>query len=467
MRLMICSQEWESTKKQVIVGKEVRNAPYLLFYSNMSGETIKLIEGKIEELYNSLMSRPLQVLSIFNDFFGEDKVDMQGYWSLDKFKSWMSIEPLSTYIPNGDIVSMNRNDWSMYRTRAITDLPGDQIEKVVNVLTNTTAKEKIGNAKFNDIFILVHFPHVRVTNEHDRFVDINHLWAKVKVMYDGTLNGGFKLNRSEYTMLHFSSGYMHSHISCIPTNDFTYFQSPCTGSGPINGTISALNRDYDEDMWNMFCLELSKYVTVESIAGRPYNYLERLGTDNMEMGVDRFITYLSPDYYEGALSSDKLKEFIRGFINSKKLKFNYVNGSYSIGMSLIEFIVLISNEFIKWYNDQFNKEELTAKFVKLKREGILEECIIDNGKIYYDRGRNNVNSYAQYIGKKVCMFKGREVTIDITDFAEVRNENKSIILNTHTALYILATILKVLNYRYGRGKATHESNQLGTEVRYL
>ena len=24
-------------------------------------------------------------------------------------------------------------------------------------------------------FILVHFPHVRVTNEHDRFVDINHL----------------------------------------------------------------------------------------------------------------------------------------------------------------------------------------------------------------------------------------------------------------------------------------------------
>ena len=65
------------------------------------------------------------------------------------------------------------------------------------------------------------------------------------------------------------------------------------------------------------------------------------------------------------------------------------------------------------------------------------------------------------------MFKGREVTVDITDIAEVRNENKSIILNTRTALYILATILKVLNYRYGRSKATHESNQLGTEVRYL
>ena len=430
----------------------------------MSGETTKLIEEKIEELYNSLMDKPLRVLSIFNDFFGEDKVDMQGYWSLDKFKSWMNIEPLSTYIPEG---AMDRGDWSMYKTRAITDFRGNQVEKVVNMLTSTIVKEIIGNVKFNNIFILVHFPHVRVTNEHDRFVDINHLWAKVKVMYNGTLNGKFTLNRSEYTMLHISSGYLHSHVSGIPIRDFTNFMDPCTGSGPINGTISALNRDYDEDMWNMFCLELSKYVTVESIAGRPYNYLEKLGTSNMEIGMDRFITYLSPYYYGEVLSPDKLKEFVRDFINSRKLKFNYVNGSYSIGMSLIEFIVLISNEFIKWYNDQFNKEELTAKFTDLKREGVLRECIIDNGKIYYDNGRNNVNNYAQYIGKKVCMFKGREVTVDITDIAEVRNENKSIILDIRTALYILATILKVLNYRYGRSKATHESNQLGTEVRYL
>lgn len=433
----------------------------------MSGETIKLIEEKIEELYNSLMDKPLRVLGIFNDFFGEDKVDMQGYWSLDKFKSWMNIEPLSTYIPDDNIVSMNMNGWSMYKTWSITDLPGDQVEKVVNVLTNTTVKERIGNAKFNGIFILVHFPHVRVTNEHDRFVDINHLWAKVKVSYNGTLNGGFTLNRSEYTLLHIRSHYMHSHISSIPTGDFTQFQNPCTGRGPINGTISALNRDYDEDMWNMFCLELSKYVTVESVAGVPYNYLEKLGTNDMEVGVDRFITYLSPNYYGSVITPDKFREFVRYFISSKKLKFNYVNGSYSIGMSLIEFIVLISNEFIKWYNDQFNKEELTAKFADLKRHGILRECIIDNGKIYYDRGRNNVNNYTQYIGKKVCVFKEREITVDITDIAEVRNENKSIILNTQTALYILNIILKVLNYRYGRNKATHESNQLGTEVRYL
>lgn len=433
----------------------------------MSGETIKLIEEKIEELYNSLMDRPLRVLDIFNDFFGEDKVDMQGYWSLDRFKSWMDIEPLSTYIPNSSIAGMSNNDWNMYKAMSITDLPKSQVEKVIGAIIGNVVKEKISSLKFNKIFILVHFPHVRVTNEHDRFVDINHLWAKVKVMYNGTLNGGFTLNRSEYTLLHFRSNYMHSHISNIPTSDFTQFQNPCTGSGPINGTISTLNRDYDKDMWNMFCLELSKYVTVESVAGVPYHYLEKLGTRDMEAGIDRFITYLSPNYYGADIAPDKFKKFVRYFINSKKLKFNYVNGSYSIGMSLIEFIVLISNEFIKWYNDQFNKEELTAKFTDLKRHGVLRECIIDNGKIYYDMGRNNVNNYTRYIGKKVCVFKGREITVDITDIAGVRNENKSILLDIQTALYILTIILKVLNYRYGRNKATHEGNQLGTEVRYL
>ena len=431
----------------------------------MSGETIKLIEEKIEELYNSLMDRPLQVLSIFNDFFGKDKVDMQGYWSLDKFKAWMNIEPLSTYISNRAVVGMSSDDWGMYQTWPITDLPGNQVEKVINVLTSTSVKDVVGHTKFDSTFILVHFPHVRVTNEHDRFVDINNLWAKVRIMYNGTLNGGFALNRSEYTLLHFRSGYMHSHVMGIPKYDFTYFQDPCTGTGPINGTISSLNRDYDEDMWNMFCLELSKYVTVESISGRPYKYLEKLGVSDME-AEDRFVTYLVPNFLR-RLSWNKMKEFVREFVNSKKLKFNYVNGSYSIGMSFIEFMVLISNEFIEWYNDQFNRGMLTVKFSELKGAGILKECIISNGKIYYDKGRNNVNNYARYIGKKVCMFKGREITIDITDIAEVGNENKSIILDTHTALYILTTILKVLNYRYGRNKAAREGNQLGTEVRYL
>ena len=58
-------------------------------------------------------------------------------------------------------------------------------------------------------------------------------------------------------------------------------------------------------------------------------------------------------------------------------------------------------------------------------------------------------------------------TIDITDLDSINDENKNIILNPQIALYILTTILKVLNYRYGRTKAIHRDNQIDTEVRYL
>ena len=429
----------------------------------MNKEEVKTIEEHIEELYNTIMEKPLRILEIFNDFFGEDRVDMQGYWSLDKFKAWINIEPIQTYISENDS-RLNREDWSTYKTFAIVDLPSNYATNILSNITQRTT-DFIASNKFNSMYILVHFPQVRVTNEHDRFVDITNLWAKVCICSNGSMRGSFSLNRSSYPLLHFSSNYMHSHVSSIPTNDFTSFQTPCFGSGPVRDTMSSLNREFDEDLWNMFCLELSKYVTVESISGTPYNYLERLGSRNMTTGIDRFYTYLNTS--NNIIGDDKLREFVKYFINSKKLKFNYVNGSYSIGMSLIEYIILISNSFIAWYNDQFNKRELPYPFERLKRSGFLNECIINNGKIYYENDVENINRYTQYVGKRVCIFKGREVKLEITDMAEAVNENKTIIFNTQNALYILSTILKVLNYRYGRNKAISESTEFGTEVRYL
>ena len=40
------------------------------------------------------MEKPLQVLNIFNDLFGEERVDMQGYSSLEEFKSWIYDAPI-------------------------------------------------------------------------------------------------------------------------------------------------------------------------------------------------------------------------------------------------------------------------------------------------------------------------------------------------------------------------------------
>lgn len=434
---------------------------------SMSEENIKRFNESVHSLYNAITDKPLRVLSIFNDFFGVDKVDMQGVWSEDRLRSWLEVEPITSYLYRGNS-NIASSDWDTYFTKSIMNLPQSEFEWALSSLSCENTIANIIDSKFRNIFILVRFPHVRITNEHDRYVDINHLWAKIKITSNGTMNGGFTLNRSEYQAVHFMSDYMHSHISGIPKDDFTRFQSPCTGDGPINSTMSSLHREFDNDLWQLFCLELSKYVTVESIAGRPYKYLERIGTGNMDAGVSSFTVFNTPRYWNDSMGSqDKLKEFVKYFVQGNHLKFNYVNGSYSIGMSFIEFMVLISNEFIKWYNEQFNDKKVTATLESLKRNNVVRECIISNGKIYYNNSRNNANNLASYVGRKVCTFKGVEITLSITGVSEVNDENKSIILDPQTALFILNQILKVLNYRYGRKTATHTEYQVGTEVRYL
>ena len=424
----------------------------------------ELIESKIEELYSLLMDKPNQVLAIFNDFFGEDKVDMQGFMSVDELKSWLSVTPISAYTSR-EVLGMSMGDYNTYRSQPLTNLRGEVLDLVLNQLCSEIV-DTIGDIKFSSGFILVHFPHVRITNEYNRFVDINHLYAKVRVLYNGSMNGYFSLNRAEYTYLHISSGYMHSHVSDIPTSDFTKFQTPCTGTGPINDTISNLSNEFDSDIWRLFCLELSKYVEVESIAGTPYHRLENLGTSNMGAGenVFRVVNQLR---YEDSIK-EMIKEFVPYFIKQGKLKFNYANGSYSIGMSFTEYILVISNEFIDWYNKKYNNKEWRYTFDTLKRSDVLKEGIIANNKIYYENSRRNVNSCAAYNGKRMCTFKGKDVLINIVDINEVKEDNKSIILNTNIALYILSKILRVINYRYGKAEQRdQEGNRISEKVRYF
>lgn len=426
----------------------------------------ELIENKIEELYSLLMNKPNQVLAIFNDFFGEDRVDMQGFMNIGEFKSWLDITPISEYISR-ELFNMRKEDYYTYVEQCITDLKGDILDAVIDLLCSDEVAEIIGRKKFSTGFILVHFPHVRVTNEYNKFVDINHLYAKIKILHDGSMNGCFALNRAEYTYLHISNGYMHSHVGNIPMSDFTQFQTPCTGTGPINNTMSNLSREFDSDIWRLFCLELSKYVEVESIAGTPYHRLENLGTSNMRAGegVFKVVNYL--DYYEDGIEG-MIKDFVSYFIKQGKLKFNYANGSYSIGMSFTEYMLVISNEFIDWYNKKFNNKELRYTFDTLKGDNILKEGIIANNKIYYENSCRNVNLYVAYNGKRMCTFKGADVLINIVDLNEVKEGNKSIILNASIALCILSKILRVINYRYGKTEQRdQEGNRISEKVRYF
>lgn len=425
------------------------------------------ITKKAQEIYDSLMYFPRKVLDIFNDFFGEDRVDLQGFLTFEEFINILKQRKLECFFSSKTLI---------YNTAEFKALPKEGKDMVIALLDNdaldvpvlsdnavatymlpimTTA---ITNTMAREGYILVHFPNVRVTNENDRFVDISHLWVKVGVKSNGAGAGFFAMNRSEYQLSHMQADYMHSHVSGIPFSNFTQFKPPCLGSGPIKNTLATLAIGYDEAMWQLFCLELDKYVRVESISGVPYRYLEKISNrEGMTIGASTFTMEASYNRYTSRFTKDNMKDFVVYLIEKGKLRFNFINGNYGLAMSYIDYMVLISNEFIEWYNHRFNQHIVTSSYAQLISSRILKECIIDNGKILYFTGNTASNrDYLNYEGRGVCMFKGKPVNIHIID--DNRGpENKVVLIDSEIAETIAKAILETINYKYGRKEEREEA----------
>lgn len=387
---------------------------------------------ELRQVYNTATEKPLRVLDIFNEFFGEDKVDLQGLPSYETIESGYNNLRNSHYDKRAYIESMCSN-----------------------------------------MFILVHFPRVKVTNEFDRYTFVNHLYAKVSIDSYGRLRSKFSLNRSEYTVQHFTCNYMHSHISNIPINNFEQFQIPCTGSGPINNTICSLIHEYDEDLWKLFCLELDKFVQVESISGTPYHRLESLSTmrsSSYVMDSSIYFTNKIDCYTLGGgyqtpckINMAQLGLFTKFVIDQNALKFTYNGGKYQVAMSPVDFQITMSNLFIKWYNREFNKGNLTTSYGELIGSHILESCKFISGKIWRSSGNTgSLRNYTAYIGSKICTFKGRDILLTIPDSTVTEGpDNTLLILNTKISNYIITKILNVINFKYGNNDNQENPNDEG------
>lgn len=380
-----------------------------------------------ENLYDNLMEKPRRILEIFSDYFGEDKVDMQGFRTKEEFC---------------ENKSLGRND-----TDAIS-LP-------------------------SGTFILVWFPQVKVTNEYNKSVDIQDLYAKVKIDTEGQLIGKFCLNRATYPLSHMRADYMHSHIPGINISNFSNFLTPCTGNGPINATIGGLNREFDEDMWQLFCSELEDFTQVESIEGVPYRKLEAIGA-NRTSGVTQKFLYVArgfygkvarPSYEFRSVDLGIIPDFTRYLLKNVSLPMEYSNGTYCIGMSYYDAAILISNKFIEWFNLEDNPYRRLYDFRYLKDMNILGEYIIVDGKIYVIRAIESINNYRNYEGKLVCKFKGKEIKLHIGETPS-SEQHSATLLQENVIRDIVSAICKVVNLRYGR-KEGEEESELDRQTFYV
>lgn len=324
------------------------------------------------------------------------------------------------------------------------------------------------NVDLQDNYIIIHFPKVTVTNEHDRSIDITHLWVRVPVDTNGTICGVFEMIRSEFTLDQFRSGYSHSHIPFRDKHNYNIWADPCLGSGPIRGTIASLSREFSEDMWNLFCLELSKYVTVESLAGTPYMYLERVGAANTrEETVD-----FPFRYNDGEISSEYngiAAQFIPFILSKRPFNFNFVNGSYGIAMSDRNIFVTLSNLFIEFYNSLPEDSRPSKEYlfgINLLRRG---KYIDNNFKYIINTGDIHISRYNDIIGEELFTFKGTPVLFNITDSNNIPVEedpNMSIFLSKSFVVSIIDRILRTINNKYGQ-QITEESDFSGEEQEYV
>lgn len=440
------------------------------------------IKKQVHELYDSIMERPNQILQFFQDFFGEERVDMQGFPSKDEFYGNLSTRMIDSFITREEVINstayrnMSGEDQLLVRTFWDNEEAWSHSVTTDAVLAQyflPIMREKLGNMVFNDLFILIYFPTVRITNEFDKYVDIKELWLKVPFNWQGKGKGYFGVNRSNYPLNQFKHEYMHSHVSSIPRSNFENFQTPCTGRGPINSTLSTLAIGYDEAIWQLLCLELDRYVRVESIDGVPHHRLENIPASEMGDAKDKFSmqSLRGVVHYSSIFGREQFKLFIKYLLETKKIRFNYSNGSYGIGMSFIDTVVLISNEFISWYNTEYNKHTFDLSYHDLVNIGVIKECIITNGKIYIPRAvrRGSRDDYQRYVGKKICTFKGREITLTIDGVLSSEEEslNRTRILNLQYIEAIVCGILRILNYGYGREERSETSTGVSPQTRYI
>ena len=385
----------------------------------------------LSELKKEVFKEVYGVYEIFQDFFGEDFVDLQ-------FKDRRGdILFEDSYIIPCDISLESLSE---------TDLTESQLEQAENL-----AQRWIPS-------IYVWWPTVTITNEHDRSITIKDLYAKIDLSLNGTIPyeyDGFRLLRSTFPYIQFKEGYVHSHVPrlCPSESGVKAWEQPCLGSGPIRKTILDLHNNNEDALWMLFCQELSLYVTVESLTGGPYFRMEEIGTGTYLAEYNNYspncfnIKSVANCWYR--INSDVLEEVIREFtqyyLENGNLTFNYKASSFVPGMPFFDFIVDISNCFIKWYNNQSAKKISKEDLFK----SILIEATTSNRKFYRKTNSSNNTDFSNLEGTPLLTFKNKEITLHIeSDIGESSTINNVILLDYRVAACIISNILKTINYRY-------------------
>ena len=421
------------------------------------------VRDKLREIYDRLNGKHNTILELFIDQFGEPFVDSD-IKTFDELVEFLNSKTLGTFINSYEdrngygYYSIDRQDYNANgRDKPFLEYIPDLgiLDYITPYISNFLGMNR-------NMFktIIVHFPNVRVTNEYDKFIDIQDLYASVKIRYDGRLQEYFRLARTTYPYKQFKAGYAHSHMMRVNSSDAGQWSYPCTGIGPINNTMETLKANYNEQFWGLFTFELAKYVTVESIAGVPYIRLEEVDKGDIDESMSNFNSR-GKNILRGPIKH-LINAFTQYYAEKHKFKFQFVNGQYQIGESPVSMIVNLSNEFIAFLNDYRCRIANMPTLQELKRTHVLQNYVVANGRIYqiFNDGRD-ISAATSANSRDLFRFKGKMVKLKIL-FDDNTIENFSLLLTKNYCEVIITNVLSIINYQYGKRQNQSQANQVGS-----
>lgn len=309
------------------------------------------------------------------------------------------------------------------------------------------------NPDNNDYYnIYIYWDKVKVSNEMDASIEIYGIYCRLTISKNGELiYSRPHFIRDCYNDTQWNSHYRHSHWHGAYHTDsfFSWETSPCLGTGPIIRTINnlMLSRPHytDMDYWMLFCVELDKYVHIESLSGVPYMRLGDVGNTGSINIYD--FNIVSRIYNESLRENNTVKEFIKYVLkNPEGLKFCYYDNKYNIGIPFIDTIKLFTKKFFYWYYDNGKHKKGTQSTKILISSGILKECYLKYNSIVYDT--NLDSTLDANVGNSLRFnFKGNEVLLKKIDAVTVNDRTP--ILNIEIIGVILYKLLTILNFKYG------------------
>lgn len=405
---------------------------------------------QLSSAYDSYIEKPLEIYKKFVDFYSEDNTDFQ-FPSKEKVWNDFQYKPVAETKAVSTISTLANRTFNSY----------EESLSIMNMVTggilpesrfNPTRIVSILKKMYPEIFILIRFPEVTVTNENNKSINIKDLFARVKVNKDGNLIGTFTLNRTSFPTYQWSRGYMHSHVPSMTTRHTPSWENPCLGSGPISTTCGTLNHNSSDEIWDLFIYELSLYVQNESLRGGPYIRLENvMRTVEYRELVKRLVDtpYTSTDDTYTLFKQHYESLLIYSLLKKKLIPFAFQDGSWIIAMDTKTLTLTISNEFISLYNKTF---KIPLHILKSTR--IIYETVWHNNWFNTFTNNDQESSGVPSINNQsVLTFKKRIVPLNVyqQDMQQEDFESRVItILNPIIVTRICTKLALLANTNYGK-----------------